>query len=101
MNVVARGRGRDGLFVLVLFLAALLLRLASFPAATARGWRLLSPDCYGHLRRTVSVARNFPRVPFHDPYLNHPDGGVFIWPPAFDLLAGGLSRVLFGAAATT
>jgi len=101
VNVVARGRGRDGLFVLVLFLAALLLRLASFPAATARGWRLLSPDCYGHLRRTVSVARNFPRVPFHDPYLNHPDGGVFIWPPAFDLLAGGLARALYGAAAST
>lgn len=101
MSVVARGRGRDGPFVLLVFLAALLLRLAPFPDATARGWRLLSPDCYGHLRRTVSVARNFPRVPFHDPYLNHPDGGVFIWPPAFDLLAGGLARALYGGAATT
>ncbi len=87
--------------MLLLFLAALALRLASFPDATARGWRLLSPDCYGHLRRTASVARNFPRVPFHDPYLNHPDGGVFIWPPAFDLLAGGISRGLYGASATT
>jgi hypothetical protein len=101
VSVRARGRGRDGRFVLLLFLAALGLRLAPFPDATARGWRLLSPDCYGHLRRTVSVARNFPRVPFHDPYLNHPDGGVFIWPPAFDLLAGGVSRGLYGAAATT
>jgi hypothetical protein len=97
----ARGRSRDGLFVAVLFLAALALRLAPFPEATARGWRLLSPDCYGHLRRTVSVARNFPRVPFRDAYLNHPDGGVFIWPPAFDLLAGGISRALYGASATT
>jgi hypothetical protein len=101
VSVRALGRGRDGRFVLLLFLAALALRFASFPDATARGWRLLSPDCYGHLRRTVSVARNFPRVPFHDSYLNHPDGGVFIWPPAFDLLAGGISRVLFGASATT
>jgi asparagine N-glycosylation enzyme membrane subunit Stt3 len=84
-----------------MFLAALALRLAPFPAATSRGWRLLSPDCYGHLRRTVSVARNFPRVPYRDPYLNHPDGGVFIWPPAFDLVAGGAARVLFGRGATT
>ena len=84
-----------------MFLAALALRLAPFPNATSRGWRLLSPDCYGHLRRTVSVARNFPRVPFHDSYLNHPDGGVFIWPPAFDLVAGGAARVLFGRKATT
>ena len=84
-----------------MFLAALALRLAPFPAATSRGWRLLSPDCYGHLRRTVSVARNFPRVPYRDPYLNHPDGGVFIWPPAFDLVAGGAARILFGRGATT
>ncbi len=84
-----------------MFLASLALRLAPFPAATARGWRLLSPDCYGHLRRTVSVARNFPRVPYRDPYLNHPDGGVFIWPPAFDLVAGGVARALFGRRATT
>jgi asparagine N-glycosylation enzyme membrane subunit Stt3 len=83
-----------------MFLAALALRIAPFPAATSRGWRLLSPDCYGHLRRTVSVARNFPRVPYRDPYLNHPEGGVFIWPPAFDLAAGGAARVLFGRGAT-
>ena len=85
----------------LVFLAALAFRLAPFPDATAHGWRLLSPDCYGHLRRTVSVAHNFPRVPYRDPYLNHPDGGVFIWPPAFDLVAGGISRVLYGASATT
>ncbi len=101
MQTRARGRGRDGLFVALVFLAALAFRFAPFPDATAHGWRLLSPDCYGHLRRTVSVARNFPRVPFRDPYLNHPDGGVFIWPPAFDLLAGGISRALYGASATT
>jgi hypothetical protein len=101
VSTSARDAGRDGRFVLLAFLAALALRLAPFPAATQHGWRLLSPDCYGHLRRSVSVARNFPRVPFHDPYLNHPDGGVFIWPPAFDLLAGGISRVLYGASAKT
>jgi len=95
------GLSRDGRFVLLVFLSALALRLAPFPDATARGWRLLSPDCYGHLRRTVSVARNFPHVPVRDAYLNHPEGGVFIWPPAFDFLAGGISRALYGRAATT
>ncbi|MCM3876845.1 MAG: hypothetical protein NEA02_10540, partial [Thermoanaerobaculia bacterium] len=88
MSARSGGLSRDGRFVLLMFLAALALRLAPFPDATAGGWRLLSPDCYGHLRRTVSVARNFPRVPFHDAYLNHPEGGVFIWPPAVDLHAG-------------
>jgi asparagine N-glycosylation enzyme membrane subunit Stt3 len=97
----ASGLSRDGRFVLLVFLLALALRLAPFPDATARGWRLLSPDCYGHLRRSVSVARNFPRVPVRDAYLNHPDGGVFIWPPAFDFVAGGVSRALYGRAATT
>ncbi|HEX2798290.1 MAG TPA: hypothetical protein VHQ44_01335, partial [Thermoanaerobaculia bacterium] len=101
MSARSGGLSRDGRFVLLMFLAALALRLAPFPDATSRGWRLLSPDCYGHLRRTVSVARNFPRVPYRDPYLNHPDGGVFIWPPAFDLVAGGAARVLFGRGATT
>ena len=101
MSARSGGLSRDGRFVLLVFLAALALRLAPIPGATARGWRLLSPDCYGHLRRTVSVARNFPRVPVRDAYLNHPDGGVFIWPPAFDFLAGGISRALYGRAATT
>ena len=101
MSARSSGLSRDGRFVLLMFLAALALRLAPFPEATARGWRLLSPDCYGHLRRTVSVARNFPRVPVRDAYLNHPEGGVFIWPPAFDLLAGGISRALYGRAVTT
>ena len=101
MSARSGGLSRDGRFVLLMFLAALALRLAPFPDATARGWRLLSPDCYGHLRRTVSVARNFPRVPVRDAYLNHPEGGVFIWPPAFDFVAGGISRALYGRAATT
>ena len=101
MGERSAGLGRDGRFVLLVFLAALALRFAPFSDATARGWRLLSPDCYGHLRRTASVARNFPRVPFHDSYLNHPDGGVFIWPPAFDLAAGAVARAWYGRAATT
>ena len=90
----------DAATVALLFVAALALRLLPAPAATAGGLRLLSPDCYGHLRRATSVARNFPRVPVLDPYLNHPDGGVWIWPPAFDFAVGGVARATYGAGAT-
>lgn len=82
------------------FLVALAVRLLSFPAATSGGLRLVSPDCYGHLRRSTSVARNFPRVPVRDAWLNHPEGGIFIWPPGFDLLVGGTARLAYGADAT-
>jgi asparagine N-glycosylation enzyme membrane subunit Stt3 len=91
---------RDGGVLLAVVLVALAVRLVPFPAATRTGLRLLSPDCYGHLRRAASVARNFPRVPVRDPYLNHPDGGVWIWPPAFDLAVGGAARMLYGPGAS-
>lgn len=82
------------------FVVALGVRFLSFPAATHAGLRLASTDCYGHLRRSASVARNFPRVPVRDAWLNHPDGGIFIWPPGFDLLVGGTARLAYGAGAT-
>ena len=101
---MARDRSRafrDGGVVVALVALALAVRLLPAPAATRGGLRLLSPDCYGHLRRAVSVARNFPRVPVVDPYLNHPDGGVWIWPPAFDVVVGGIGRSAFGPAVST
>lgn len=60
----------------------------------------MSPDCYGHLRRALLTAHDFPRVPVRDPFLNHPEGGVWIWPPLFDLLLGGVARVAFGPGVT-
>lgn len=91
---------RDGGLLFAVFLLALAVRFLPFPAATRDGLRLLSPDCYGHLRRAASIARHFPRVPLRDPYLNHPDGGVWIWPPAFDLAVGGAARMLYGPGAS-
>lgn len=82
--------------LLGLFAAALALRLATFPEATRHGLRLLSPDCWVHLRRAVTIARDFPRVPVFDTYMNPPDGAVFIWPPLFDLVVGGTARLLHG-----
>jgi hypothetical protein len=90
----------DVLLLAGAFLLSLAVRFLSFPAATSDGLRLVSPDCYGHLRRSTAVARNFPRVPVRDAWLNHPDGGVFIWPPLFDLLVGGSARLAFGAGAS-
>lgn len=91
---------RDALFVAGAFVVALAFRLLPFEAATQGGLRLLSPDAYGHLRRSASVTRSFPHVPFVDSYLNHPDGAVWIWPPAFDLVVGGLTRLAYGREAS-
>jgi asparagine N-glycosylation enzyme membrane subunit Stt3 len=87
----------DRRLLLAAFAVAFAVRVLPLPAATAGGLRLLSPDCYGHLRRSLAVARHFPHVPTFDPTLAFPDGAVWIWAPSFDLLVGGLSRTLFGA----
>ncbi|MHB8800106.1 MAG: STT3 domain-containing protein [Thermoanaerobaculia bacterium] len=93
--------GRNALvFLAAVFAVAIGVRLLSVPAATEGGLRLGSPDAYAHLRRATAIARHFPAVTVRDPWLNHPDGGVFIWPPAFDLLGGGVARLAFGADAT-
>ena len=93
--------GRNELVLLAtVFTVALGVRLLSVAAATEGGLRLGSPDAYAHLRRATAITRSFPAVTVRDPWLNHPDGGVFIWPPAFDLLGGGISRLAFGADAT-
>jgi len=90
----------DRLLLAGAFLLALAVRLLSFPAATSGELRLASTDSYGHLRRATAVARSFPRVPVRDAWLNHPEGGVFIWPPAFDLVMGGVARLAYGRDAT-
>jgi asparagine N-glycosylation enzyme membrane subunit Stt3 len=78
---------------------AFALRLVTLPALSAGGARLLSVDDYGHLRRAAEIVRNFPRVPYADPYLGHPDGGRWIWPPLFDLAIAAPARLLWGAGA--
>lgn len=94
---MAGWRRAGGLLSLLgLFAVSLALRLSTFPEATRHGLRLLSPDCWCHLRRSVTTARDFPRVPTFDAYMNPPDGAVFIWPPAFDLAVGGTARLLHG-----
>lgn len=89
-------RRHDTAFLGLIAALALAVRLLPVPAARAGGLRLLSSDSYGHLRRSAAVAARFPHVPVWDPFLNHPDGAVWIWPPLFDLLVGGTARGLFG-----
>ncbi len=96
----ARTGRNTPVFLATVFAVALGVRLLSFSAATEGGLRLGSPDAYAHLRRATAIARQFPAVAVRDPWLNHPDGGVFIWPPAFDLLGGGIARLAYGADAT-
>lgn len=96
-------RGRSGwaaLGLLALFALSLALRLSTLPEASRGGTRLLSPDCWCHLRRSVTAARSFPRINVFDAYMNPPDGAVFIWPPLLDLAVGGTARLLHGPRAS-
>ncbi|HEX2643902.1 MAG TPA: STT3 domain-containing protein, partial [Thermoanaerobaculia bacterium] len=89
-------RRRQALFLAAAMTLAFALRLVTLPALTQGGLRLLSADDYGHLRRAAATVRTFPRVPVFDPYLNHPDGGIWIWPPLFDLAIAAPARLFFG-----
>ena len=91
---------REALFLAAALTIAFLLRLVTLPALTQGGLRLLTPDDYGHLRRAAATVRDFPHVPVFDPYLNHPEGGIWIWPPLFDLAIAAPARLLFGSEAT-
>jgi hypothetical protein len=84
-----------GLMVLIALATA--VRFLSLPALTAGGLRLVSMDDYGHLRRAVATVRDFPRVPVADPFLAHPEGGLWIWPPLFDLLIAAPAWAVFGS----
>lgn len=80
---------------------ALLARFLTLPATTRAGTlRLLSMDDYGHLRRAMATLSEFPRVPAFDPYLHHPEGAIWIWPPGFDFGLATLGRAIFGASPT-
>ncbi len=50
------------------------------------GVRFYDSDSYYHMRRVWMCIEHFPRVPIHDPFENHPFGGVTMWPPLHDAL---------------
>jgi dolichyl-diphosphooligosaccharide--protein glycosyltransferase len=55
-------------------------------------------DPYYHMRRVFQILRDWPRVPYVDPALDHPHGAPVIFPPLFDLAIATLARVVgYGA----
>ena len=69
----------------VLCLAAFALRC--MPAAQVfqpDGVHFYDSDSFYHMRRILMCVEHFPRVPIHDPFSNHPYGGVTMWPPLHD-----------------
>ncbi|HKJ23671.1 MAG TPA: STT3 domain-containing protein [Myxococcota bacterium] len=64
---------------------------------TDAGVHLTVPgDPYYHLRRIAWSVDHFPRVLEFDTYLNFPDGGRVVWPPAFDWTIAGVARAWVG-----
>jgi len=53
-----------------------------------------------HLRLALYALRAFPEPLRFDPYLNFPDGAAVPWPPLYDLMVAGSTRLLGGDAAT-
>ncbi len=73
--------------------------LGSSPCtAVFRGGRVFyfDTDDYYHLRRIMTAAANFPRLPAFDPYLGFPTGFLVNWPPLYDLLVGWATRAVTG-----
>ncbi|HYK41425.1 MAG TPA: STT3 domain-containing protein [Thermoanaerobaculia bacterium] len=62
--------------------------------------RALGSDDHYHLRRARFAVAHFPRTLVFDRLMNFPRGGVPIWPPLYDLMLAGPTRVLHGATAT-
>lgn len=43
-------------------------------------------DSYYHMRRVQLTIHHYPRVPFFDAYVNHPEGATLDWPATFDFV---------------
>jgi len=89
---------RPALGLLALLLLAGGLRAESDVLVVSKsGVHLAVPgDPYYHLRRIVWSTRHFPQVLSFDRYLNYPEGGQVVWPPAFDWSLAAAARVLAG-----
>lgn len=79
---------------LVLVAVGLALRLAPW-RAVFRGGQVffIDPDDYYHLRRMMTAAADFPRLPSFDAYLGFPSGFHCNWPPLYDWSVGLLTLI--------
>ena len=90
--------------IAILFAAAVVLAFAirwqdqgdQRTEGIGRSVRFTSPDCLYHMRRVRFAVEHFPFVPFFDPTMNFPEGGVSIWPPLFDVILAAPARIVFG-----
>jgi asparagine N-glycosylation enzyme membrane subunit Stt3 len=84
----------ESLGVCALLAAALAVRLSSWRAIFRDGRVFfVDTDDYYHLRRIMTAAAHFPRLPAFDPYLGFPAGFHVNWPPLYDLFVGALTLV--------
>ena len=90
------GRGRVLAGLLVLVALALLVRALGFEWVFVDGDTVVfAPgDAQYHVRRTFYAWSNFPQVLFSDAYINYPEGAAISWPPLFDLVVAGVTRLL-------
>ena len=60
---------------------------------------LADTDPHYHVLRALRIVENFPNIPWTDPAMNHPLGGIILWPPLFDLLIAIPAKLLGGSTA--
>lgn len=82
--------------LLVLCAGALYVRTAPFVTQAfvpGQGTVLRDADSYYHARRAAWTARDFPSVPYEDPYLYHPGRGTICWSPGHDFALATVLRI--------
>jgi dolichyl-diphosphooligosaccharide--protein glycosyltransferase len=69
-------------------------RLATWPTTFGPNGPVLSADgdTYYHALRAERIARDWPRVPWVDPAMNHPYGAEIPWPPLLDQVIATVAR---------
>jgi dolichyl-diphosphooligosaccharide--protein glycosyltransferase len=71
--------------LLVIMLAAFVVRIAVFPVVFSNGnITFLGEDTYYHARRILYTVLHFPATVVFDTYINYPIGSTIGWPPLYD-----------------
>lgn len=78
------GRSHARLVLSTLLIAALVRASTWKRVFTDEGVILRDGDCYAHMWRIWNLASKSTPLSARDPYVNFPDGGEVLWPPAFD-----------------
>ncbi|MCX7990667.1 MAG: hypothetical protein N2999_01330 [Proteobacteria bacterium] len=72
-----------------------LLRFSTYPYVYENNFlNLIDPDSYYHLRRVLYTLNNFPKMLDFDPFLSYPRGDYCPWPPFYDFLSAGITKII-------